>query len=379
MRKIRAILLPFILVASLGGCGRLETIEESPAPDVVMKVTSVDCSSGSMFVIVDVDGDWTATLDFGGEDAWAELGVTSGSGRRVDVDLYYDENPDEDNSRILKLIIAYEGGTIERKLIQYPQVSSDPVPDWMELPEVSLNEGQYFFYHNQTLANMKKIRSWSYLWDLGHFVSHWVAYPLNREMIGNGSRTDKWGYDPKLTYDMQPHIAGYYSKYQRGHQIPSADRLNYDANVQTFYGTNMTPQEGGLNGGVWARLEGQVRDWSSRFDTLYVVTGCVVEGSTEKVQDDKGRDITVPAGYFKALLGYSKNYSIGMTAQTGGYTGVAFYMDHYSYPSDYMEAAMTIRDLEKKTGFNFFVNLPAKITMTLSDKVETSKDNFWYE
>ena len=141
----------------------------------------------------------------------------------------------------------------------------------------------------------------------------------------------------------------------------------------------MTPQEGGLNGGVWARLEGKVRDWASSFDTLYVVTGCVVTGSTETVKDNDNKDVTVPTAYFKALLGYSKKASVGMTPQTGGYTGVAFYMSHQSYPSDYLAAAMTIRELERKTGFDFFVNLPSAITTANAEKVETLKDNFWYD
>ena len=88
--------------------------------------------------------------------------------------------------------------------------------------------------------------------------------------------------------------------------------------------------------------------------------------------------MTVPTGYFKALLGYTRSGGLGIAPQTGGYTGVAFYMDHFNYPSDYMKSAMTIDELESMTGFDFFVNLPVKITPTLADKVESTRDNFWW-
>ena len=364
----------FLLV----GCAEKNDPDTS-MPDVILRTSVVGYTAGEMFITVDVPGEWTIFLDFGGKQPWAELGVSSGNGRRVDVDLYYQENGDEDRNRTFKIVVSYSGGTIVKEFTQHRKSSSDPITSWMELPAVSLSDGQYFFTHRQILSTRESVRSWSYLWDTAHLVSHWIAYPLTTKMIGQGSRTDEWGLDPKLSRDEQPVLFNPYSRYQRGHQIPSADRLNYEANVQTFYGTNMTPQEGGLNGGVWARLEGKVRDWASSFDTLYVVTGCVVTGSTETVKDNDNKDVTVPTAYFKALLGYSKKASVGMTPQTGGYTGVAFYMSHRSYPSDYLAAAMTIRELERKTGFDFFVNLPSAITTANAEKVETLKDNFWYD
>ena len=66
----------------------------------------------------------------------------------------------------------------------------------------------------------------------------------------------------------------YYKNYSRGHQIPSADRTATDElNSQTFYASNITPQNGDFNGGIWASLEGKIRENMCQ-DTLYVVTGC---------------------------------------------------------------------------------------------------------
>ena len=223
-------------------------------------------------------------------------------------------------------------------------------------------------------------------------VAHWVAYPLNTALIGKGSRTDAWDLDPKLPRSAQPVLySGYRSGYNsgninggstwydRGHQCPSADRLNYSDNIKTFYGTNMTPQDPDLNQKIWASLETYVRDKSRSFDTLYVVTGCVVEGSTAYAYDNEGKKVTAPVGYYKALLGYQKSRSVGITAQTYGYTGVAFYFENRAYSgNNYKNNAMTIDALEAKTGVDFFVNLPAAIGADLADKVESTKDNYWY-
>ena len=371
-RLLMLVLISFSAVM----CGQYET-QNIFTPDLIMKTDIVGGSEGSMFLTVDVDGPWTLSLDFGEASPWAELGVVAGEGRRVDVDLYWSENTGEEN-RTLSFRLVYEKGVIRKNLTQKSKTSSDVPAKWMELPAVGLEGDQQFFYHNQRIDN-KDVRSWSYLWDPDHLVALWVAYPLNKKLIGSGSRTDEWGLDPNLPREKQPVLFnGFSGGYQRGHQLPSADRYNRAANIQTFYGTNMTPQKGGLNGGVWANLEGRVREWSYKFDTLYVVTGCTVAGSTLKAYDNDGKAVTVPTAYFKALLGYKKSGGLGMTSQTGGYTSVAFYMKHFDYPSNYMDSAMTIDELETITGFDFFVNLPDKISSTMAEYVESSKDNYWY-
>ena len=53
-------------------------------------------------------------------------------------------------------------------------------------------------------------------------------------------------------------------------------------------------------------------------------------------------------------------------------------MPHNGYPSQYMDSAMTLDELEEKTGFDFFVNLPEQISEKLAEYVEETKDNFWY-
>ena len=261
-----------------------------------------------------------------------------------------------------------------------PGGGGDPVfAGWMELPATD-DSNLYFVAHKST-ANASG-RNYSYYWDADALVARWVAYPLNPDIIGTGTRTDKWAEDNALPNGVaQPILKKAFnpSSYSRGHQIASADRLRYADNVQTFYYTNMTPQESKFNGGVWNSLEQKVRSWSGKFDTLYVVTGCVVEGSTKYAFDNSGKRVKVPVGYYKALLGYDKSQKKGITSQTGGYTGIAFYFDHFgSYTSSaYMNQSMTIDALEQKVGVDFFVNLPAAVGEEKANKAESTRDTWW--
>lgn len=143
-----------------------------------------------------------------------------------------------------------------------PAPDPDPAPvggptGWMELPAMPQTDGLRQFTHRMTVSG-RSMRNFSYCWDYDALVSHWVAYPLNAALIGSGSRSNEWGLDPLLSEAEQPVLYSAYKGgwgYARGHQIPSADRLSRAANVQTFYGTNMTPQDYDFNGGLWASLE----------------------------------------------------------------------------------------------------------------------------
>lgn len=251
------------------------------------------------------------------------------------------------------------------------------IPMWMELPETKEDDGLDFYTHSQ-ITDGKSIRSWSFDYDPKALLSHWVAYPLNKALKGSGSRTDEWGYDPKVPISQQPVLYNSYGgAYDRGHQIPSADRLDYDANKKTFYFTNMAPQLAGLNQESWKDLEDKVRTWSESFDTLYVVTGCSIEGSTKVAYDNNGKEVTVPTAYYKALLGYKESGSLGSSAQNGGYIGCAFWFNHEAFSGDFMTKSMSIRELEDKVGVNFFVNLPAKIGEDKAKVVEETKDTWW--
>ena len=211
-------------------------------------------------------------------------------------------------------------------------------------------------------------RNWSFYWSASDQVALWVAYPLYGTWIEqNVSRKDAFAADPLLDEDAQPAASGYAGSYSRGHQIPSADRLSSRAtNSSVFYMTNMTPQNQTFNGGLWAQLETQVRTWASASDEFYVVTGCVVAGSTLTTTSN-GLTVTVPAKYYKALL--RKN---GTT-----YTACAYIYDHFTSQTSFSaDDRISVDELETLTGIDFFPNLIGVVGETKANTIEATATAF---
>lgn len=357
-----------------------EKPSEEYLPEIFIKHSSVDSGKGQQFVSVKCGGRWTLDLvsDEGDVD-WAELSVTEGSGNKSNVILTYQANESE-SSRQLKIILDNGSKWVECPMTQLaagvsPDPDPDPVPDvnpvktaWLELPAMD-NEDLTYVTHNFKM-NGNTYRNYTLGWSQDHYVALWVAYPLC-SMYTNKKvdRTDAWAYDPVLgkAYSSAP-FGGYGGSYARGHQLPSADRLcSYDANAQTFYGSNMTPQLNAHNEGIWQELETKVRTIANKSDTTYVVSGCIVAGSNTTTTDSDGNRMTVPAAYFKALLKYSSASTLGQ------WNAAAFYLEHRSYSESIgKQHSMSIDELEKITGMDFFVNLPAKVGADQAAKIEAA-------
>ena len=354
---------------------------ESSVLDVSVKTSVVDSGKGQMFVNVKCSGHWTLTLTDaadGGEADWAVLNVSSGTGDKSNVVLSYQVNASEQNR---KLNIHLDDGhrTVSCSVEQsgtgkQPDPEPDPAPEtelsktgWLELP--AMDNPDLGYYTHSFKMNGKTYRNYSFGWSQADRVALWVAYPLCK-LYTNGSvgRTNEWALDPLLGEDSAAPFGGYAGSYARGHQLPSADRqCCYEANAQTFYGTNMTPQLNAHNEKIWADLEAKVRGYANTSDTTYVVTGVIVSPSSKKEKDSYGKSVTVPDAYFKAVLKYSKSSTLG------AWNAAAFYLEHRAYSGGVgKEHSMSVDELEEMTGLDFFVNLPAKVGEEQAKKLEAA-------
>ncbi len=389
-----------VVMLALSSCGSGGKEDVLP-PTVEVKTTVVEAGGYSQFIYVKASSSWRITITSvdGGEPVdWIIADPSSGSGD-MDVTLKVEENKSE-KERSAVITVENSAGKASKTISQKAkgsEVKPDPTPSggnlspktgWMELPAIP--NGMDAFTHSMTVGSVST-RNYSFLWDYDNLVAPWVAYPLCKWNIGNNiKRTNAWGLDPLLPEGKQPVLYRGFSKgnngwYARGHQIPSADRLtSYESNSMTFYGTNMTPQiQDGFNGDIWATLEGKVRSWANSSDTLYVVTGCVIdypEGQTVKYAlDNYGKKVSVPTAYYKVVLRYMKNSTVGYS----GYSACAVWLDHKVYSTKNIDSkySMSVKDLEKKVGMDFFVNLPAVVGEEMAAKIESenpSKVSWWW-
>lgn len=244
------------------------------------------------------------------------------------------------------------------------------VPAWMELPQVTNASA---WHAHTTILRFNRVRDYSFSYNEPCLVADWVAYPLYADFAKN--RVDRsnsnWEKDPFISKQSNVSSGGSYDfstkGYDRGHQIPSADRSGGAmTNQHTFYCSNVTPQLHDFNSGVWEKLESAVRTWSASSDTMYVVTGCVADNTCETVKDHDGQEVAVPKAYYKALL----------SLKGGNYIAAGFYLIHENTTKEYKEFALSVKELEQKTGMTFFVNLPSDKAAAI--KAEDPKNNsFW--
>lgn len=389
-----------VVMLALSSCGSGGKEDVLP-PTVEVKTAVVEAGGYSQFIYVKASSSWRITITSvdGGEPVdWIIADPSSGSGD-MDVTLKVEENKSE-KERSAVITVENSAGKASKTISQKAkgsEVKPDPTPSdgnlspktgWMELPAIP--EGMDAFTHSMTVGSVST-RNYSFLWDYDNLVAPWVAYPLCVwNMSGKAGRTDAWALDPLLPANKQPVLTRGFSEgnagwFARGHQIASADRqTSYSSNAMTFYGTNMTPQiNKGFNADIWANLEGKVRSWAGRSDTLYVVTGCVIDykkGETVKYAvDNYGKKVTVPTAYYKVVLRYMKNSTVGYS----GYSACAVWLDHKVYSTKNIDSkySMSVKDLEKKVGMDFFVNLPAVVGEEMAAKIESedpSKVSWWW-
>ena len=353
------------------------------ALSVSVKNPKVSSDRGTQFVDVKCSGSWTLTLvEDDTQPDWATLSAYSGTGNKSNVRLEWKTNSTEVD-RTLTIVLDNGSKSAFCTFTQYAgEYRPDDEPDneqtptgnvdlaktgWMELP--SMDDPNLGYFTHSFKMDGKTYRNYSFGWSQKDRVAIWVAYPLCK-LYTNGSagRTNAWALDPLLGDLSAAPFSGYAGDYARGHQLPSADRQCCDeANAQTFYGTNMTPQLNEHNEGIWSSLESKVRNIANGSDTTYVVTGVIVSASSKIEKDSYKNNVTIPDAYFKVLLRYSKSSTLGQ------WNAAAFYLEHRKYSENLgKQHSMSVDELEAMTGIDFFVNLPAKVGEAQAAKIEAA-------
>lgn len=198
-------------------------------------------------------------------------------------------------------------------------------------------------------------RNFMVLYDKKNKLPYWIAHPLHPDyMKKNFDRTDEWQYDPAVPKEYQPNLKKAFNHttrgaIARGHLFPSGDRVHDKlANEMTFYYTNMAAQYSKFNSGQWNSLEGAVRKWTSEYgDTVYVVTGVILEHPIKETTTDKdGKTFPVPDYYYKAIMKKPR----GKAPKC-----LAFKMPNSPENKvKYNDAVISVEELERITGFTYF-------------------------
>ncbi|KKN50855.1 hypothetical protein LCGC14_0628500 [marine sediment metagenome] len=189
--------------------------------------------------------------------------------------------------------------------------------------------------------------------------AEWVAYTLDKSQLTNDQRKRPFFIeDPKVKTKSADWRNYKGSGYDRGHLCPAGDRrFSEKAFNETFYTSNISPQDRDFNAGIWNRLEQQVRDWARSYDEVFVVTGGVLELGLTEIGDE---DVDVPRYFYKIITkGDPSNPEM---------LGFLFLGKESTKPL--RSFTVSIDAIEKRTGIDFFQNLPNEVQDRLEARVE---------
>lgn len=330
--------------------------------------TQINANGGGFIIRVKADGTWQASSS----ETWCTLSRTSGNGNGS-ISGYMKANTGAERSVIITITAGKEEAKFTLK--QLAGNGSNPVPDpekpsgyasMLEIPALKGGSMNQFITHT-TKRNGKDYPTYSLEYSYKYKHSYWIAYRFDNTTGGNVGRNEAYKPDPELPSQYAAKHNDYTnSGYTRGHLCASSDRqYSKEANQQTFYMSNISPQSGnGFNqsGSAWNTGEDKVQAWgyniSRSTDTLYVVKGGTIGESMIK-------------GYIKNEIAIPKYFFMAVLFRSGdNYKAIGFYMPHENLKDDPdkkdpKKYLMSIDALEQETGIDFFHNLPDNIENTV--------------
>ena len=192
--------------------------------------------------------------------------------------------------------------------------------------------------------------------------AEWVVYELKRSHLTSDDRKRPYFIeDPKIASNSADWRNYKNSGYDRGHLCPAGDRRFSEAAYnETFYTSNISPMKRDFNAGVWNRLEMRVRQWTRKYDSVYVITGGVLKKGLPSIGDES---VSVPEAFYKIIA----------RGAPGSLETITFLMPHQETDRSLTDFQVSIDLVEEKTGIDFFRELDDKEEDLLEKEVKQSR------
>lgn len=179
--------------------------------------------------------------------------------------------------------------------------------------------------------------------------AEWLAYDLKKSYIKNNDfKRPYFIVDPKVSSQSADWRNYRKSGYDKGHLCPAGDmEFSKSAYDDTFYTSNISPQDHEFNAGIWNRLEQKVRYWAQRYDGVYVVTGGVLTKTSKTIGTEK---VVVPDYFYKIILDETN----------GNYKMIGFLIPNKKSNEPLYNYVVAVDEIEALTGIDFFPKLDDK-------------------
>jgi endonuclease G len=186
-----------------------------------------------------------------------------------------------------------------------------------------------------------------------------VAYKLTSAMTQGSADRDNDTFHPDSKVETSRVTPDEYlgTGYDRGHLAPAADfKYSDDAMNDTFVMSNMSPQAPDCNREIWRICEEQTRAWAKKYKSVYVVSGPELKAGLKTI--GKKHRIAVPERYFKIILDLHQPKP----------KAIAFIIPNSGTTQPLKSFVVSIAEVEKMTGLDFFPSLPANLKTELKNQ-----------
>lgn len=228
----------------------------------------------------------------------------------------------------------------------------------------AVKEVRYELPKSDTKAQIVQHTGYTLSYSEANEQASWVAYVLTKEHVEQRGikRTNKFIEDPSVKTGSATNADYSHSGYDRGHLAPAADMGWSETTMkESFFFSNMSPQEPSFNRGIWKYLEEQVRAWAINNERIYIATGPVLTHDLQKIGPD---GVSVPRYYYKVILDYTDPEL----------KAIGFILPNQKSNLPLKHFAVSVDSVEHFTGVNFFYQLPDDVEKRLEAKADL---NLW--
>ena len=185
-------------------------------------------------------------------------------------------------------------------------------------------------------------------------VPDWVAWELTAaEAAGTCDGQYSFSRDPDVSFPKASREDYSHSGYDKGHMAPRADmRWSEKALEESYYFTNICPQDHEMNSQAWRKIEEMTRRMARRHGTVWVVCGPVFDSSEHRHVGQAC--VHVPDRFFKALA----------ISTADGFHTVGFIVSNDRQDGSPRRYAVSIDDIEAIIGRDLFPTLPEEAEQT---------------
>lgn len=226
--------------------------------------------------------------------------------------------------------------------------------------------------HGESDHQIRHFKHYSICYRESYEQAEWSAYCLTEEeLVKNAKRSDDFRSDPEISTGSATPADYKKSGYDRGHLSPAADfAFDEEAMSETFYMSNMSPQAGSLNRGIWKDLESQVRLWAKTFGRVYVVSGPILEKSASEYKSIGENGVSVPEFYYKVILAplYADEADKSSPEDAESIIAMAYIFPNEKCEGELDDYAVSVDEVEKRTKLDFFSLLEDKAENDLEAK-----------